>query len=124
MKLGDKLLFIIICVTTIAYLGLSRLSEPDIDTLYVQISQNGTILHKLQLKDIEETKLTFEWDGKYNIVKITNEYVEIIEANCPNQQCVIQGRINRPGQSIICLPHRLVVELKANEGSEIDYIVK
>jgi len=124
MKLGDKLLFIIICVTTIAYLGLSRLNEPDIDTLYVQISQNGTILHKLQLKDIEETKLTFEWDGKYNIVKITNEYVEIIEANCPNQQCVIQGRINRPGQSIICLPHRLVVELKANEGSEIDYIVK
>lgn len=124
MKLGDKILLIIICVTTIAYLGLSRLNEPDIDTLYVQISQNGTILHKLQLKDIEETKLTFEWDGKYNIVKITNEYVEIIEANCPNQQCVIQGRINRPGQSIICLPHRLVVELKANEGSEIDYIVK
>ena len=39
------------------------------------------------------------------------------EADCPDRLCVRQGAVSRVGESIICLPHELVVTV---EGEEMD----
>jgi len=33
------------------------------------------------------------------------------EADCPDGLCVGMGKISRSGQSIICLPHKVVVDI-------------
>jgi hypothetical protein len=44
--------------------------------------------------------------------------VQVTEADCPTQDCVHTGRISRSGQSIVCLPGRIVIELQGSGGSE------
>lgn len=57
-------------------------------------------------------------DGDYNIIEIDGTRVRISEANCGDQICVRQGWISKAGQSVVCLPHRLVIEIQASDGSE------
>ena len=39
------------------------------------------------------------------------------EANCGDHTCVRMGRISRAGEAIVCLPHRLVVEIVGGEAA-------
>ena len=42
------------------------------------------------------------------------------EANCPDGYCEEQGKINGRTQTIVCLPHKLVVEVLDADGLEND----
>ena len=60
-----------------------------------------------------------------NKIEIDGRSVKVIEADCPDQLDVKQGAINKPGQMIVCLPNRLVLELKSDSNaSEIDKMVR
>lgn len=48
----------------------------------------------------------------YNILRLSHGAVEVIEADCDGQDCVRQGAIRDSLLPIICLPHRLVVEIE------------
>ena len=37
--------------------------------------------------------------------------VSVTQSDCPGQDCVHSGAVSRAGQSIVCLPARIVVEL-------------
>ena len=52
----------------------------------------------------------------YNVVVISEGKVSVTEASCKNQVCVKHGAISGPGESIVCLPNRLVVRI--DNGSE------
>lgn len=41
--------------------------------------------------------------------------VRVIAADCPTQDCVRTGIISRSGQSIVCLPARIIVQLTGGE---------
>ncbi|MEG0072243.1 MAG: NusG domain II-containing protein [Raoultibacter sp.] len=46
-----------------------------------------------------------------NHVVIVNGAVSIDKADCKNQICVETGAINRVGDTIVCLPHQVVVQV-------------
>ena len=50
-------------------------------------------------------------DGAENAVVITGDAVYMAHANCENQDCVHQGKVSAPGKQIICLPHKLWIEV-------------
>ena len=52
----------------------------------------------------------------YNVVVISGGTVSVTEASCKNQVCVKHGVISRPGESIVCLPNRLVVTIEGGGG--------
>jgi len=72
-------------------------------------------------------------DGEYSIDGI-NGISDILcieagsafmkDAACPDKLCVKQGRINRSGESIVCLPGRIVVVVESDTGSEVDSIAQ
>lgn len=45
----------------------------------------------------------------------------IQKASCPNKLCVRQGRISRPGESIICLPNKIVITIKGLKTDALTY---
>lgn len=57
---------------------------------------------------------TIEIQG--NTVVIEQGRVRMAQAGCPDKRCVRQGAISRAGQSIICLPARLVVSIEGGGG--------
>lgn len=58
--------------------------------------------------------ITYEIKGTEgtNLLHIEDGSVWLEEADCPDQICVNTGKIKYAGQSIICLPHKVVVEIK------------
>ncbi len=59
-----------------------------------------------------------------NVVVISGGKVSVTEASCKNQVCVKHGPISRSGESIVCLPNRLVVRIEngSEEGGGYDSV--
>ena len=60
------------------------------------------------------TKLGLEIDG---------ERIRMVEADCGDQVCVRRGWASKNGETIVCLPHKLVIEIVAVDGSEFDDLI-
>ena len=46
-----------------------------------------------------------------NVVCVEGGEAYVSQADCKNHDCMEQGRISSPGQQIVCLPHRLWIEV-------------
>lgn len=55
--------------------------------------------------------------GDTNTVEISDGGAMMIEANCPDKVCMHTGRISHSGQSIVCLPNRVVVSVTGDSSS-------
>ena len=58
----------------------------------------------------------------YNVVTIKGGEVSVTEASCKNQVCVKHGSISHTGETIVCLPNRLVVRIVDPEGGGYDAV--
>lgn len=52
------------------------------------------------------------FDTGTNVIEIKDGVVFVESANCKNQVCVKTGKICKKGESIICLPNKVIVEIK------------
>lgn len=59
-----------------------------------------------------------------NVVCIKNGYAYMKEADCPDHLCMKQGKINENGQTIVCLPRKVVVTVIAQKKAAYDSISK
>lgn len=59
-----------------------------------------------------------------NILVIKDDVADITSADCPDHLCVKQKAISKEGESIICLPNKVVVTVKSDTKSDIDSISK
>lgn len=69
-----------------------------------------------------DTDGVFVLNGGTNTLEIKDGKARISDADCPNMQCVRQGWISRGGQSIVCLPNKLIVTVTSSDRS-VDYIL-
>ncbi|MDE7177300.1 MAG: NusG domain II-containing protein [Lachnospiraceae bacterium] len=61
----------------------------------------------------------------YNLLAVSESGVSMVAADCPDQICVHHIPITGGGESIICLPHKLAVEiLGGTETETLDGMVK
>ena len=74
----------------------------------------------LELSLAEDTTRTVTSSAGTNVVEIKDGRVRVSEADCPNQDCVHQGWIDTPGKQIVCLPHKLTVNVVSADGSAGD----
>lgn len=58
--------------------------------------------------------------GKTNLLCIKDGQADMTWADCPDKLCVHQKAISRDGESIICLPNKVVVSIIGGEEREID----
>lgn len=124
MKKGDIVLIALLGVLGLAsWLYINSLKS---DRVAALILQDGVVIHEIDLSTVQEPFQIRVEDGQagYNIIEIERGRVRVVEANCPEQVDVLQGWISEPHQSLVCLPHRLVVKIKAQEKSGVDGIVR
>lgn len=82
----------------------------------VEVRVDGELTGSYSLSEDGEYRL--EGMGGSNLLVIESGSARIAEADCPDGLCVGMGIIQKAGQSIVCLPHRLVVSIVAAEPSE------
>ena len=113
--------FVIIAV--IAFVVINHFVKKD--GAFVQIKVDGQVVNTIPVNQNET--LTIEgYQGGSNIVTIENGGVTMTDADCPDKLCVKTGRISKTGETIVCLPHRVVVEIigAAADDSGVDSIVR
>lgn len=85
--------------------------------LWVTVSVDGAAVAELPFEEKHTVKIGQDGIGE-NTVVLTGEAVYMQEADCPGRDCVSMGEVTREnletrvmGGFIICLPHRLSVEV-------------
>ncbi len=84
--------------------------------VYVNGQETGTY----SLYDKQEIRIDTP-DG-YNVLTIDGQNAYVSEADCENQVCVHTKPIADSGRQIVCLPHKVVIQMKNSEKSEIDAV--
>ena len=84
----------------------------------VVVSIDGVEVERLPLDNAERS---YQNNGYTVHVAVTPEGVRVDHADCPTQDCVRTGAISRAGQSIVCLPARVVITLEdaADAGYDV-----
>ena len=98
---------------------LSLLLRPGGGGAWAVVSVDGQEIARYRLdQDREETI----GQGDYNILRIENGAAAVTEANCGDRTCVVMGPISREGETIVCLPHRLLIRVEGGEASGVDAV--
>ena len=87
------------------------------------VSVDGVEKERLPLKKADGTEWTISSNGYTLHVVLTAENVWVERSDCPTQDCVHTGHISRSGQSIVCLPARVVIQLEGGTDSGVDAVI-
>lgn len=112
IKKADIVLLIVLVLVGLASAAYVAMSQTGGDTVIIE--QNGDMYGKYSL--FEDATITIEGKDSKNIVTISGGEVTMSESTCKNQVCVRHGAITAAGESIICLPNRVVVRIEGKGG--------
>ena len=87
---------------------------------YVKVYVNNKLTKTFDLN--KDREYFIETKFGYNLLIIKNNKVRILDADCPNKICVDKGYISKNGESIICLPHHVVVTVESDEEKTVDAV--
>jgi len=112
IRKADILLLIVLIITGLAATAFITMSRSDGDT--VVITSGGELYGEYSL--YEDREITVKSGDESNTVTISGGSVSVSEATCRNQVCVRHSAISQSGESIVCLPNRLVVRIEGKGG--------
>lgn len=56
--------------------------------------------------------------GDTNVCEIKDKKVSMISADCPDQLCIRQRTIQLQGETIVCLPNKVVLEIMGTKQTD------
>ena len=81
--------------------------------LQAVIVADSTEVERIALDTLKEpTERLVEANGYQLHLLLSPDGIVMTESDCPTQDCVHIGTIRRSGQSIVCLPARVIVQLE------------
>ncbi len=124
-KLGIReilLLIIVFVVLFLLWFGFRRSHREAGNRILITVA--GETVGEYDLS--EEQEIPIETGGDVtNILMIKDEEADMIWADCPDQTCVNTAPISGSGETIVCLPHQVVVEvISSDEAAEFDVIAQ
>ena len=112
-------MYVIIAVVVITGLLFTTFALQSKDHPEVVISLKGEEYARVPL-DGKEHVYEIATELGYNKIIVDHNGVHIEEADCPDHDCIAIGTLNRVGQSVICAPHYLVIEIVGSNQAELD----
>lgn len=109
------LLLAALCIWCIIFFVQKNKSS---DSLMVVVTVNGEEYYRGLLLHRKEIDI-----DSHNKVVIEDGEVRMEEADCPDKLCISQGKISKPGQTIICLPNKTMVTITGGK-SEYDGVAR
>ena len=79
---------------------------------YAVVTQEGEEIARYP-RDFDTEEVIFHEElGYYNIIEIKGGTVKVKDADCTDGICVKHAPISKAGETIVCLPHQLTVEVE------------
>lgn len=89
------------------------MKEPG-DMVYIMV--DGSLYGSYSIKEGQTIEVRNELG--YNRIVIENNSVHMEMADCPDQYCVEHKEVSSANETIVCLPHKLVVEIHSESESK------
>ncbi|MCJ8011902.1 NusG domain II-containing protein [Paenibacillus sp. KQZ6P-2] len=130
MKRGDLLLITVIVAAALLlmvprWVQNGQSSEKNHNNpLTAVIKVDGEVYKTVTLTKEEQT-IEINTKRGDNLLKVHDYGIEMVDADCPDQICLTFGFKTNPGDTIVCLPHRVIVEIKGTggEGGGTDAVI-
>lgn len=123
LKKGDLFIAVILIIAIIGWFSKDKLWNDNLSKNAV-IKIDGQTYSTISLdnsNEREEIPLTLA-NNEYMRIVTEGDQIWVEESTCPDKICVKTGKINKPGQSIVCLPTKTVIHIEGVEDMDIDDI--
>lgn len=121
MKKNDIIMIVVILLIALAsYFGYRFLYQ-ETGTLVVITVDNKELSRHLLSKDT-----SIEISGIYgmNYIEIKDGYVKMNRAPCKDQICVNHKSIHYNGETIVCLPNKIMIKIIGGDTWKLDTIAE
>lgn len=122
LKKGDCILLaVILCVCTVCFIAMHYF-VPSGNTAVISVDDKQ--VNVMRLTENEEYNIVINGEIT-NTVVVEDGYVYVKNASCPDKICQMHKRISKKGESIVCLPNKVVITVNGNQtNEEIDGVAK
>ncbi len=121
-KLKNDIILVVVIVV-IATTGLLLINTLKKTGKYAVVKVDGKTVCSYSLNENRKEIISYEKDYE-NVLVIKDREVFIESANCKDKICVKHKKIKSSGESIVCLPHKLVIEITQDaENDNVDVVV-
>ena len=112
-----------VVVIAIAATGLLLLNVFKTEGAFAVVKLDGKETERYPLSVNTEVVIETENNGKNTLV-IEDGKAFIKNATCPDKICEGHSKISFKGETIVCLPHKVVIEIVASDSeNELDVVV-
>lgn len=119
MKRNDFILIGIILVIAVVALVYMNIVKVTGDKVIVKV--DGKVYKELPLD--KDTSLEIEGvNGGTNLLVIKDGQADMVDASCPDKLCIHQKNILKTGETIICLPNKVIIEIQSDKESDLDAV--
>ena len=105
MKKKDIILIAAVLAISLISFAAIKMTQKDGKEVY------KTSIKKDQIYQIPEENGT-------NVMQIKDGKVTMKKADCKDQICADHKAIEKSGETIVCLPHKVVIEIRSEDGKE------
>lgn len=123
LKTRTWIILIAVAAVVLAVLSLRLLTNRREGTA-VEVVQDGVVLQEIDLSAVaREYSFDVQWPGGgSNTVRVQPGRICVSEADCPDKICIAQGWLSDEATPIVCLPHRLIIQVKG--AGQLDAVVR
>lgn len=127
MKKRDIIIIAALLICAGALYLISQVSLGGVQASTIVVTQDGKEVLRRPLA-LEDTYEIAQEDGSLNVIAVKDGAVFMQEANCRDGLCIRQGKMRNAAKTIVCLPHKIVVQLTgdapADDNSDLDIIIQ
>jgi hypothetical protein len=121
---ADKWLIGILLVLSITGISYSTFAYSASGSDAAEIWVDGALNQTISLRAGYQQEIRIEAGGGYDIIQVEGTRIRVREADCPTQECVLTGWIERAPQQIVCLPYRIVIKVVSSAPPDMDAIAR
>lgn len=120
MKKWDKRIISgLFVMSFVPYLFLKNIIPIKMDAAYAEVVVGGKLYKKIPLTGQKSLKTyVIETQNGKNVIAVENEEIYMHEADCRDGICKAFGKKGQVGDQIVCLPHKIYIEVKGYDKEE------
>lgn len=115
---GDIILGVFVVLISAVLFAFSFTGENE--KLTAEIYVSGEKAHSIDLNEVTES---YTINENYCQLLIEKDGVSFVFSDCGDKLCIKKGKLTKKGDTMACVPEKVVVVLKGAENSQIDAVV-
>lgn len=113
------MIVVIVIIALAGYLGVNWYFNENTKDAQAVVLIDGKETECHSLKQDGTYKIS-AGNGRFNVLVISNGEADMKDASCPDKICVRHKPIHKTGETLVCLPNKVVVEIKNAKVSDVD----